>query len=291
MKTTLIAAALAACAPLAFAQSTPENGPPAVLQITREMIKEGKGAAHRRVEQDYANAFRKNKYPFHYLGLTVESGPNEAIFLSAFPSFAAIEEGEKFSQKAPLKNDLELAEARDGELRSESRTMTAVFRRDLSYMPANALPLSKFRYMEIANYRVRLGQNEAFMAGAKTLLDGYRKANIDETIVCYQVIAGAPNGVYLFLVPMNSLKQMDSGQANSKALANALGAETLARFTKGEGEIFQNMESTLYAVSPEMSYMSKEDEDADAPFWRPKVTAVRQATKEGVVAKETAPKQ
>jgi hypothetical protein len=291
MKTTLIAAALAACAPLAFAQSTPENGPPAVLQITREMIKEGKGAAHRRVEQDYANAFRKNKYPFHYLGLTVESGPNEAIFLSAFPSFAAIEEGEKFSQKAPLKNDLELAEARDGELRSESRTMTAVFRRDLSYMPANALPLSKFRYMEIANYRVRLGQNEAFMAGAKTLLDGYRKANIDETIVCYQVIAGAPNGVYLFLVPMNSLKQMDSGQANSKALANALGAETLARFTKGEGEIFQNMESTLYAVSPEMSYMSKEDEDADASFWRPKVTAVRQATKEGVVAKETAPKQ
>lgn len=291
MKMTLIAAALAACAPLAFAQSTPDNGPPAVIQITREVIKEGRGAAHRRVEQDYANAFRKNKFPFHYLGLSVESGPNEAVFLSAFPSFAAMEESGKLSQKAPLKNDLELVEARDGELRAESRTMTAVFRKDLSYMPANALPVSKFRYVMIDNYRVRLGQNEAFTTGAKTLLGGYQKANIDVSIICYQVIAGAPNGVYLFLVPMNSLKEMDSAMANDKALANALGADTLARFQKGEGEVFQNMESTLYSVSPEMSYLTKEDEDADASFWRPKVTAARQAAKETTAAKEAAPKQ
>lgn len=291
MKMTLIAAALAACAPLAFAQPNPADGPPAVLQVTREMVKEGKGAAHRRVEQDYANAYRKNKFPFHYLGLSAESGPNEALFLAAYPSFAAVEEGDKLSQKVPLKNDLELVEARDGELRAESRSMTAVFRRDLSYMPANALPVSKFRYVMIDNYRVRLGQNEGFMAGAKMLLDGYRKANIGVSIICYQVIAGAPNGVYLFLVPMDSLKEMDSMRANDKALADAVGADSLARLTKGEGEVFQNMESTLYSVSPEMSYLTKEDEDADASFWRPKVTAARAATKEGVAAKETAPKQ
>ncbi len=46
------------------------------------------------------------------------------------------------------------------------------------------------------------------------------------------------------------------------------------------------MESDLYEVSPEMSYVSKEDEDADASFWRPKVTAVRPAAKE-TVAKGT----
>ncbi|HEV3329583.1 MAG TPA: hypothetical protein VG096_01290 [Bryobacteraceae bacterium] len=289
MKMTFLAAAFAACAPVVFAQSTPENGPPAVLQITREGVKEGKGAAHRKVEQDYANAFRRNKFPFHYLGLTAESGPNEAWFLAAYPSFAAMEEGDKLSQKTPLKNDLELAEGRDGELRSESRSMTAVFRKDLSYMPANALPVGKFRYMEIANYRVRLGQSEAFMAGAKIILDGYRKANIDQSIICYQVISGAPNGVFLFLIPMDSLKQMDKGMANDKALADAVGADVMTRFRKGEGEIFQNMESTLFAVSPEMSYLTKEDEEADASFWRPKVTAAR-ATKETVAAKETAAK-
>jgi hypothetical protein len=290
MKTTLIAAALAACAPLAFAQSTPADGPPAVLQITRESVKEGKGAAHRRVEQDYANAYRKNKFPFHYLGLSAESGPNEALFLAAFPSFAALEESDKLSQKSPMKNELELVEARDGELRAESRTLTAVFRKDLSYLPANALPVSKFRYVMIDNYRVRLGQNDGFMTGAKMLLDGYRKANIDVSIVCYQVVAGAPNGVYLFLIPMNSLKELDAAQANDKALVDAVGADSLARLRKGEGEVFQNMESTLYSVSPEMSYMTKEEEEADAGFWRPKVTAARLATKEAA-AKETAPKQ
>jgi hypothetical protein len=290
MKMTLIAAALAVCAPLAFAQSTPADGPPAVLQITREAVKEGKGAAHRRVEQDYANAYRKNKFPFHYLGLSAESGPNEALFLAAFPSFAALEESDKLSQKSPMKNDLELVEARDGELRAESRTLTAVFRKDLSYMPANALPVAKFRYMMIDNYRVRLGQNDGFMAGAKALLDGYRKANIDVSITCYQVIAGAPNGVYLFLIPMNSLKEMDMARANDKALVDAVGADVLSRMRKGEGEVFQNMESTLYSVSPEMSYLTKEDEDADASYWRPKVTAARLATKEAA-AKEAAPKQ
>jgi hypothetical protein len=291
MNMTLLAAAFAVCAPIVFAQSTPENGPPAVLQISREGVKEGRGAAHRRVEQEYANAYRKNKFPFHYLGLTAESGPNEAWFLEAFPSFAAVEEGDKLSQKSPLKNDLELAEARDGELRSESRSMTAVYRKDLSYLPANGLPVGKFRYMMIDNYRVRLGQNAAFLTGAKVLMDGYKKANVNMSIICYQVIAGAPNGVYLFLIPMDSLKQMDTAMANDKALAEAVGADTLQRLQKGEGDVFQNMESTLFAVSPEMSYLTKEDEDADASFWRPKVTAARQASKEAVTAKETSAKQ
>lgn len=291
MKITLIAAALAVCAPLAFAQSAaPNDGPPAVITIGHEMIKEGKGAAHTKVEQDFANAFRKNKFPFHYLGLNAESGPSEFVFLTAYSSFAAIEEAGKLSEKAPLKNELELVEARDGELRSESRSMTAVYRKDLSYLPANALAVPKFRYMMIDNYRVRLGQNESFVAGAKVLLAGYQKANFPLSIICYQVVAGAPNGVYLFLLPMDSLKQMDGMMANDKALAEAVGADALQRINKGEGEVFQIMESTLYSVSPEMSYLTKEEEDVDPGFWRPKVTAVHPSAK-GTVAKEAAPKQ
>ncbi|HUI77234.1 MAG TPA: hypothetical protein VLY24_04945 [Bryobacteraceae bacterium] len=287
MKLTSLAAACAVCAPLVFAQSSPQNGPPAVLMITREMVKEGKGAAHRRAEQEYANAYRRNKFPYHYLGLSTMAGPNEALFLAAYPSFAAVEEADKLGEKGTLKADVEAAEARDGELRAESRTLTAVFRPDLSYFPANPLPVSKFRYMMVDNYRVRLGQNDGFMAGAKMILDGYKKASINESIICYQVIAGAPSGVYLFLIPMDSLKQMDNYMANQKALADAVGEDSLKRATKGEGDVFQNMESSLYAVSPEMSYMSKEDEDADASYWRPKVTAARAATKEPA-AKEPA---
>jgi hypothetical protein len=290
MKTTLIAAALAACAPLAFAQTAAPDGPPAVIQIGHESIKEGKAAAHRKVEQDFTNAFRKNKFPFHYLALSSESGPNEVVFLQAFPSFAAMGEADKLLGKAPLKNEFELADARDGELRSESRNVTAVYRKDLSYLPANALPVPKFRYVMIDTYRVRLGQNEGFLAGAKVILGAYQKINFPVSVVCYQVVAGAPNGVYLFLIPMDSLKQMDGIMAVDKALVDAVGADTLQKITKGEGDVFQTMESTLYSVSPEMSYLSKEDEDVDASFWRPKVTAVHPAGKE-TAAKATAAKQ
>ena len=276
MRPTLIAAALAACASPAFAQSAPANEPPAVLQFVREAVKEGKGAAHRRVEQEYVVAYRKNKFPFHYLGLSAESGPNEAWFLFAFPSFAAVEEGDKLSQRAPLKNDLELVDVRDGELRTESRSMTAIYRKDLSYLPATALPVGKFRYMTIDTYRVRLGQNAAFMQGGKTILDGYRKANIDMAVLCYQVVAGAPNGVYLFLTPLDSLKKLDGVPAIDKALTDAVGADSMQRLQKGEGDVFQNMESNLFAVSPEMSYLSKEDEDQDPAFWRPKPAATKQ---------------
>ncbi len=289
MKITLIAMAFVIGVPLTFAQSTPDSGPPAVLQIVRETIKEGKEAAHRKVEQDFANTDRKNKFPFHYLGLSAESGPNEVLFLEAFPSFAAIEEADKLGEKAPLKSELEMINARDGELRSESRSMTAVFRKDLSYMPDNALPVGKFRYVMIDNYRVRLGQNEKFMDGAKLLLGGYKKANVGMTILCYQVIAGAPNGVYLFLMPMDSLKLLDGMPAMDKALEQQLGADTMKGLTKSEGEIFQTIETTLYSVSPEMSYLPKEEEDADPTFWRPKVTAVHPAGKE-TVAKQTTEK-
>jgi hypothetical protein len=280
MSTKLIAAALAACVPLAFAQSPAPNEPPAVIQIAREAIKEGKTAAHRKVEQDYPNTFRKNKFPFHYLALSSESGPGEVLFLQAFPSFAAMEEADKLSGKGALKTELELLDARDGEMRSESRNMTTVFRKDLSYLPANPIPIGKLRYVMIDTYRVRLGQNESMLAGAKVLLGGYQKINLPLTILCYQVVAGAPNGVYLFLIGMDSLKQMDALGTQDKALADAVGADALSRLNKGAGDVFQTMESNLYSVSPEMSYLSKEDEDVDPAFWRPKVTAVQPARKE-----------
>jgi hypothetical protein len=279
MNTKLIAAALAACAPLAFAQSPAPNEPPAVIQIAREAIKEGKGAAHRKVEADYTNTFRKNKYPFHYLALSPESGPNEVLFLQAFPSFAGMEEADKLAGKGALKTELELLDARDGEMRSESRNVTTVFRKDLSYMPANPIPIGKLRYVMIDTYRVKLGQNESMLAGAKVLLGGYQKINLPLTILCYQVIAGAPNGVYLFLIGMDSLKELDALGTQDKALAEAVGADALSRLNKGEGDVFQTMESNLYSVSPEMSYLPKEDEDVDPAFWRPKVTALHPAAK------------
>ncbi|MGP0075623.1 MAG: hypothetical protein ACLPWF_27215 [Bryobacteraceae bacterium] len=279
MKTTLLAAALAVCVSTLWAQQPAQ--PPAVILVGREAIKQGKSALHRKTEQEFVSAFRKAKFPYYYLGLTTESGPSEVWFLSGFPSFAAMEENDKLSEKAPLKTELEMADAHDGELRSDAHSMTAVFRKDLSYLPANGTPLGKTHYMSIDMYRARLGHGQDVTEGGKQILAAYEKAKLNTTILGYEVIAGAPNGTYLFLVPMESLKQMDDAMNNDKALAQAMGADNLQRMEKGEGDVFQTMETFLFSVSPEMSYLPKEVEDLDPTFWRPKaaITSAKPAQK------------
>jgi hypothetical protein len=269
MKPTILFMAIAGFASL-YAQA-PE--PPAVLQISREIIKEGKSVAHTKTEQAEVSAFRKNKYPNHYLGLSTISGPNEVVFLEAFSSFAAMEQGFAETEKAPLKGEFEQAESRDGELRTSSRNQTGVYRKDLSYRPENGVSIGKTRFMMLLTYRVRIGHDEDFMTGSKMMQDAFQKAKLDESFLTYQLVAGSPEGVYLILIPMASLKSMDEEPARQKALMEAMGADTFRQFMKGAGDVFVSMDSALYSVSPEMSYLPKEIEDQDPAFWRPKPVA------------------
>src|SRR5437870_1773802 len=80
-----------------------DSGPPPVIQIIRESIKEGRLAAHEKVETDWARMERKNKFPYHYIALTTMTGPSEAWFVTALPSFAAVEEIDKWEQKPAVK--------------------------------------------------------------------------------------------------------------------------------------------------------------------------------------------
>jgi len=257
--------------------------PPQVLQIFRETIKEGKGAAHRKIEHDYAGTFRRHKIPYYYLALGVESGPGEVWFVEALPSFAAMEEFDKLTDKAPLKGELELLDARDGEVRTSSRGMTAVLMKDSSYIPTNGdLTLAKTRYINVDTYRVRQGHDDGFQSGGKLFVDAMKKTNYPYPVFAYQVAAGAPTGTYLIISPMSSLKLLDEQDTWNGKFREAMGPTNFDRLMKNTGDVFQNMETTIFAVSPEMSYVSKETEDGDPDFWRPKaaVTAAPAKPKE-----------
>ncbi|HUK89017.1 MAG TPA: hypothetical protein VLZ81_01350, partial [Blastocatellia bacterium] len=78
-------------APL-FSQEHETGGPPPVLQILREGIKQGKGPAHEKTEIELARVFRKAKFSGHYLGLDSLSGPGDVWFLTPYPSFAAVDQ-------------------------------------------------------------------------------------------------------------------------------------------------------------------------------------------------------
>jgi len=265
MNRSVLLLCLAAVPAGLFAQA---GAPPAVLQITREFIKEGKGSAHRKVEQEYVSAFRKNNFPFYYVGLSSVSGPNEVWFLDAFPSFAAFEQSDRLESQAPLRDDIEAIEARDGELRSGSREMTAIYRADLSYIPINGLSIGKTRYMAISTYRVRPGHEEEFMAGETLLNNAYKSAMAESSVLVYQITAGVPDGTYLLLFPMASLKEMDDAPAREQALMNAMGSDGFRKLMKSVGDVFVSTESNIFSVSPDISYVPKEIEDEDPGFWR-----------------------
>ena len=258
-------------APL-FSQEHEAAGPPPVIQITREGIKQGKAAAHEKTEMEIARAFRKAKYPGHYLGLEAMSGPGDVWFVDAYPSFAAADEYREAQDKEPLRSEYDAADSRDGALRDSARTMWAVYRPDVSYR-AEKLNIAKTRVISIGTYRVKLGHDEDFRTGARAILDGYANANIDATFLCYQVIEGSPSGTYLFFSTMESLKTMDEISGRQKVLAEAMGAGRYAEIMKGSGDTFVSIESNLFAVNPRMSYVSKATEDADPGFWRPKPAA------------------
>lgn len=259
-----------------------------VLQIGREAIKEGKGASHEKAEMEFVRAFHKAKFSAHYVALTSMSGPSEAWFITPYQSFAASEQAQKDSDKEPLKSEIEMAESHDGALRESSRSMWAVYRKDLSYRPDKFNP-AKARYVSVGTFRVKLGKDEDFMNGAKMYIGANEKANNDVAFLCYQVVAGAPNGTYLFFSAMESLKTMDETPARQKAMMEAMGSENFAQFAKGTGDVFQFMDENLFAVSPRMSYVSKETEDSDPAFWKPKPMVKKAA--EAAPKKEEKPAQ
>ena len=56
-------------------------------------------------------------------------------------------------------------------------------------------------------------------------------------------------------------------------MIDAMGVENFGRLMKGSGDVFASLETNLFAVSPQMSYVSKEVGDTDANFWKPKAPA------------------
>jgi hypothetical protein len=245
--------------------------PPAVMQIVRESVKEGRSAAHEKVESDWAAAFRKHNVSVHSVALTSMTGPNEAWFLVGYPSFAGVEQANQETQKPGFKAEMDMLEARDGELRSNSRTMYAVYRKDMSYRP-ELVNIGKTRYVGVTAFRLKLGHMDDFMEGSKKFLAADEKAGLKRPAVAYEVVGGAPADLFLFFEPMESLKTVDEIPGREKAVAEAMGNEEFQRMMKGAGDVFTSIEYSLFAINPRMSYVSKDTEDVDPAFWRRKMT-------------------
>jgi len=264
---------LAAAAP-AQIQEQGESPAPRVLMIIREQIKEGREAAHEQAEEAWPRIFRKgNVKNNYYLGMASESGPAEAWFLEPYDSFGAMEK-QRAEIMRNLAADLGPANVVDGDLRTGSRNMLALFRGDLSYRAADAMAaLPKCRFMSVTVLHIKYGHDNELAQLAHLLIDGDEKSGNNQPVLAYQVSSGAASGTYFLFAPMDSLARLDESADRSAAARQAMGERNRQHFDSLAPEVIQSTENLLFSLNPHMSYVSDEFASKDPGFWNPEPKA------------------
>lgn len=264
---------------------TPDAAPK-VLMIQREHIKEGREAAHAKVEEAWPGLLRKGNVTTYYLGMSAESGAPEVWFLTAYDSLAAMEKSRADLEHSPVAGEMEALASQDGELRSGSRTWLAMFRDDLSYRQAEGMAsLPKCRHMAVTVLRIKYGRDADLAQAAKLLIDADERSMSAQPVLTYQVISGGPSGTYLIFSPMDSLARLDAAPARAAAARQIMGERNRQHFDSLAADVVQSSENLVFAFSPQMSHVSKEFAAADPDFWNAAPKALARPPRRGRAAK------
>lgn len=256
----------------AVAQAQAPAPPPKVIRIFEENVKVGKDAAHQKVESNWTKAFANAKWPGQTLAMKTIAGPPQAWFVEPHESMASIDKLEHDTEKmTALTAQTDLLAAQDGELLTGVRRMIATYREDLSYLPANGLPVPKLRYFDVEIFTVRPGHNAEFVESRQLTKAAHEKAKMPDPMVYYAVAAGAPNGTFIRFRGLQSLADEDRYESahSAKNYQDAVSAST-KRIDELISSSVVNIQHLIYQFDPKMSYMPKEFTSVDPDFWTPK---------------------
>lgn len=248
--------------------------PPKVLVVIREFLKPGKaGSPHLKTESAFVNAFRAAKWPQHYLAMDSLSGMPRSLFFVGYDSFAAWEKDNLATAKnATLAAALDRASIADGEVLSASESSTFVFSEEQSLN--TSVNIGDMRYFEATRFHVRPGHEKDWEAIVKVYKDGYAKAVPDARWAVYQDMYGRESGgVYLVLIPMKSLAEVDKSFGDSKKFADSIGAEGMKKLSELSAAAIDTVESNLLAFNPKLSYPPDPWVKSNPDFWKPKAPA------------------
>jgi hypothetical protein len=253
---------------------------PAFLQIEREEVRAGKGAAHATNEAAWAAAYAKANSPIHWLGMTSLTGPSEAWFLTRQESFAAFEKLDASTDGNPaLTAERDRLSAVDGDLLSRTSTIIAGYRPGLSYQPGVKLPT--MRFMTVNLMRVKPGFVSSFTDGWRMIVAAHKKANMDEHWAVYQVESGMPDATFLFLYAHKSLAELDtSGPMHVAAgYRDAVGESGRRQMDDAYQNGIEMTQTIHFRLRPGMSTLPKDWAETDAYWASPAPVAVAAAVK------------
>ncbi len=250
------------------AQSLPTTQPK-ILQISREQIKAGQGAAHEANEVGWPAAYAQAKSPDYYLALESMSGRAEVWFVAPYESYTAWGKSmDRDAANRDLSPTLGRLVAADAQYLDGVDSIEAVAEPDLSY---GAYPdLNKARFWNIAIWRIRPGHDQEFAAATAAYKKIISKTAPNASWRTYRVSEGMPGGTYIMFSSVTTFGQFDAMMADDAATGKAMTPNDQMIFTKFFAEGVVSITSNKYRLSPTMSYVSPETKATDPAFWNKK---------------------
>ena len=265
------------------AQGNPETK---VLVLTREFTKPGKdGAVHEATEAAFIRAVQANKGNIHYIALTSLSGQNRALFISAYPSLAAVDAERKAMPAAAL-TAMDKAMVADGDMLAQTDASVWLRRDDLSTTLSG--PPVGMRLLEISEFVVKPGHEREFEQLAKMYVEAAK--NIPEFHwAAYQLAYGHTEApTFLVLTALKSGADADAEFGAGKKFAEAVGEDGLKKIGELEAASVATEQTNLFVVRPKMSIPTDAMVKAEPDFWRSKPSASNTAKKTTTAAKPAA---
>ena len=264
-------ALVAASGTIAVAQDMPTSQPK-FLHIVREEVKIGRAADHSKWEAGWPAAYGKSKSPNSYIALVSVTGSPVAWYVSPYASQAAFGEGAaRDDADAALTAELERLSRGDAEFLSGLSVLQAVARPELSH---GAFPdLAMMRFWEIGTFQVKPGHDEEFEAAAKAYAAAAKRSAPNASWRTYQVVAGAPDGTYLFFSSVKSYGDFDKAKEEGDATWKGLTYDERSALQKLLADGTVSSSSNRFRLDPVQSYVPMETRQKDPAFWMPKPAA------------------
>lgn len=261
----------------AVAVHAQSNSDDKVLVIQREFTKPGKdGAVHEATEAGFIRAVQANKGNIHYMALTSLSGANRAIFISAYPSLAAVD-AERKAMPAAAAAAMDKAMVADGEALTETGSSIWLRRDDLSTNVGG--PPVGMRLLEVSEYVVKPGHEHEFEELAKMYVEAAK--NIPQFHwTAFQMAYGHSEGpTFLVFTALKSGVDADAEFGAGKAFEESVGKDGMKKIAELESASVATEMTNLFVVSPKMSLPTDAMVKSDPDFWKPKASAAAAAKK------------
>lgn len=213
-----------------------------------------------------ASAYSAGKTTTNVIGLSAVSGALETWLLELHDSFGSLEALDKAIGDALVQAPQPGGVVGVNTPVAPPRAFIGRLLAGLSYRPEQWMQdLPKTRYFDVAIYRTPAAGYADFAKFLKTRRATMSSVNLDRPAVTYQVVSGEPEGTYIVITALPSLRVLDDAKPATPAYAE--GDQAAAR--KAAADIEMASEHSLFRVDPRMSYVSDDFASADTSFWRP----------------------